>query len=366
MRSRKGRWVLYLLAGAAALVAAAWIAAYLTTYHPDDVEKVAVNCPPDAPTVKPGQSLKVLSWNVQFMAGKDRVFYYDLPGDAGPDERPSPEEITRTIEEVARVIRDEDPDLILLQELDEGAKRTDYEDQLARLLELLPDGYRCHSSAFYWKADYVPHPRIRGAVGMKLSTVSKYRISDATRYQLAEIPQDPVTKMFYLKRAVLETRLPVDGEKDLIVLNTHLDAFAQGTDTMQRQVARVEELLDHYSDERHDWVVGGDFNLLPPVPGAYDRLPESQQAGYLPRSELMPLYDEYQAVPGEVHTAGPEPAKWFTHYPNDPEVTGPDRTIDYLFFANTVQVTSPEVRQHDTLRISDHLPVIAGFTLSNH
>jgi len=56
-------------------------------------------------------------------------------------------------------------DVVLLQEIDDGAARTDYNDQLARLLPLLPPEYVCHTTAFYWKAAYVPHPRIHGGAG---------------------------------------------------------------------------------------------------------------------------------------------------------------------------------------------------------
>jgi len=132
------------------------------------------------------------------MAGKNYVFFYDLLDNSGPDGRPSPEDIAKTLKEVARIIQDENPDVILLQEVDDGAKRTDYEDQLASLLPLLPKEYACYASAFYWKASFVPHPRIMGAAGMKLSTISKYKMTEAVRHQLALIPADPLTQQFNL------------------------------------------------------------------------------------------------------------------------------------------------------------------------
>ena len=42
-----------------------------------------------------------------------------------------------SLDEVARVIRDEQPDVLLLQEVDEGAKPSHYQDQLALLQERL-------------------------------------------------------------------------------------------------------------------------------------------------------------------------------------------------------------------------------------
>src|SRR5262245_1753713 len=125
-------------------------------YRPSDVEEMAVTCPADAPQLQPGQTLKVLTWNVQTMSGKNYVFWSDVPTNDRPDDQPSPEDITLTLEEVARVIVEENPDIILLQEIANGEARTYNEDQLARLLELLPDEYACSTSTFSWKAAYVP------------------------------------------------------------------------------------------------------------------------------------------------------------------------------------------------------------------
>ena len=360
MRFRKPALILVTsLAGLAVLLA---LLVWAMTFHPAAVQEEAVACAPHVPTVRPGQVLRVLSWNVQFMAGKDYVFFYDLPDGSGPDERPSRRDIDATLAEVARVIAEENPDLLLLQEMDDGAARTDHEDQLARLLELLPSDYACHASAFYWKAAFVPHPRILGAVGMKLSTVSKYRITRAMRHQLTMIPSDPVKRQFSLKRAVLEVSVPVEGGAELAVFNTHLDAFAQGTDTMERQVFEVAGLLENADRAGGLWLAAGDFNLLP-TSQAYERLQPEQRAYYLPESELEPLYARYGSVPGPAETGGSDFARWFTYFPNDPVVKGPDRTIDYIFFSDRLEPERKGIRRQDTLGISDHLPVTASFVL---
>jgi endonuclease/exonuclease/phosphatase family metal-dependent hydrolase len=252
--------------------------------------------------------------------------------------------------------------VVLLQEVDDGAARTDGNNQVDQLLSRLGDAYPCHASAFYWKAGFVPHGRVMGSVGLKVTTLSRTRIDSAIRHQLALIPADPVSTQFGLKRAVLEARLPVEGGKDLVVLNTHLDAFAQGTDTMQRQVAQVGALLERLSDEGHPWLIGGDFNLLPSA-RAYDRLGEAQQAYYSMPTELGSFFERFQAVPSLQECDGPDSASWFTHFPNDPAVGKPDRTIDYVFASSDLTLGPHRVRQADTLGISDHLPVLLSLTV---
>jgi endonuclease/exonuclease/phosphatase family metal-dependent hydrolase len=303
-----------------------------------------------------------MSWNVQYMAGTGYVFWYDLLDGSGPDDRPSAQDIATTLEQVAEIIADEDPDVVLLQEVDDGADRTDGEDQLAGLQELLGDAYPCEASAFYWKAAFVPHPRIMGSVGMKLSTISRYQIDEATRHQLPQMPSDPLTRQFDIRRAILEVRLPVDGGQDLVVLNTHLDAFAQGSDTMERQVALTADLLDELSAAGQPWIIGGDFNLLPPG-DQYEALGPDQREYYAPQSELSVLTDRYGSVPSLEQANGPDAEDWFTHLPNDPAVDEPDRTIDYLFHSPDLELGDHDVRHGDALEVSDHLPVVATYRL---
>lgn len=351
--------LLFTIVGAVVVVLVVlFVLVWAATYHPEAIQKEPVVSLPDAPLVTSGQILKIMTWNVQYMAGKNCVFWYDLDDWSGPDERPSPADLENTLNAVANVIKDEDPDIILLQEIDDGARRTGYVDQLNALLTQLPKAYCCHSSAFYWKASFVPHHRIMGAVGMKLSTISKYKINEARRHRLAALPKDPITRQFHLKRAILETRLPMTDGRSLVMLNTHLESFGQGTSVMQRQINQIQSLLSRLSRKKNSWVIGGDFNLVPSE-YAYHRLASPEKRGYHPKTEISAIYQLYSGVPGIDQVNGPEYENWFTHFPNKPDITAPDRTIDYIFISNDIRLGVHYVRQQDTRHISDHFPVIA-------
>lgn len=295
------------------------------------------------------------------MAGKNYVFFFDLAANTGPDERPSKADIGQTLEGLAQLIKQQNPDIILLQEVDDGAKRTDYADQLAQLLSLLPDDYVCHTSSVYWQADYLPHPRIMGAVGMKLSIISKYKISSATRRQLSLIPEDPISQLFNLKRALQDVRLPVDGANELAVLNTHLSAFAKNTGTSERQINQIDAHLQLLNKAKTPWVIGGDFNLLPP--GAYPLLAEDQRIHHDVESAITTLFQRYSAVPSLELTQSDQRQQWFTFFPNDPRVQRPDRTIDYYFYSHQLRLQSAHVETETSLTLSDHMPIIANFIL---
>jgi len=336
---------------------------YGITYHPDAIESMPVSCAANAPLYDESQPLKVMSYNVQFFAGKNYTFYFDMPDNKGPDIRPSSKDIRLTLQGIAKLIREEAPDIVLLQEVHDGAKATDHQDQLAKLQNLLAEqAYPCSTSAFYWQADFVPHPNILGSVGMKLSTLSRFKLTHATRHQLALQPMDIVSQQFYLKRAILQTTMPSQQGKNWQLLNTHFDAFAQGSDTMERQVAYTHSLLAALDQQNLPWIIGGDFNLLPP--NAYQELQQDQHYLYKPNTELQKMLKDYSSIPSLTTTQSEDRAQWYTHLPNDFQVTEPDRTIDYLFYSADLSSDKEKVlNQGAPLKLSDHFPVIAEFSI---
>jgi endonuclease/exonuclease/phosphatase family metal-dependent hydrolase len=333
---------------------------YSLTWRPQAKEVLPVSCNTQAPTLVPGQALKVMTWNVQYLAGKRYVFWNDLA--AGNDESPTSEDMAFSLDEVARVIRDEQPDIVLLQELDDGAKASDYQNQFKLLQDRVTDLYPCSAQAFDWKADFVPEPHIYGSVGRQLATLSRYQIEHAERLQLPVAPTHFISRLFQPKNALLVTHLPLGNGGQIAVFNTHLDRATTALDeTLQSQVTAVAKALDKYESRGTPWLIGGDFNLLPL--GQYRRLPAEQRTPYSADSALHVLWDKYPMIPTNNEASGIDRAHWLTHYPNDPGLNGPDRTVDYLFYSPHIKRVEARVRQDDTLRISDHLPVIARFLL---
>ena len=135
------------------------------TFHPPALQAEVVVNQAAVATLKSGQQVKILSWNVQYMSGKNYEFWYDSINGDGPDIRAKRTDIEQTFKQVAQLIIEQNPDVILLQELHDNAKRTDYEDQLQRLLALLPAEYNNYSEAFYWQASFVPLPQIMSVTG---------------------------------------------------------------------------------------------------------------------------------------------------------------------------------------------------------
>lgn len=352
-----------LFVGLLLLVGGALLASYLLSWQPADREAAPLHCQGAAPALKPGQALKVMTWNIQYLAGKRYVFWDDLPDATGPDQRPTAEDLAFTLDEVVRVIRDEQPDLVLLQEIDDGSSATDDQDQLALIQERINDLYHCSAQAYEWKSAFVPTPHIFGSVGRKQATLSRYRIDSAERRQLPPRDGGLFDRLFGPRPAILVSHLPIDGGGELAVLNARFDRPQANDDTLERQVETTRTLLDELQARRTPWLLGGDLNLLPP--GQYPYLLAPLRAPYREDSELAILSGRFPMVPSLEEASGVDQVRWYTHFPNDPRVQGPDRTLDYLFHSPSLTRLDARVRRSDTLQISNHLPLAARFLLPN-
>jgi endonuclease/exonuclease/phosphatase family metal-dependent hydrolase len=347
----------------AALILLAALFLWLSNYNPADGSHERIDYYQDAKPkiLERGQTIKVMTYNIQFMAGKKYVFFFDLPDWSGPDVRPRLEDIYASAQGMADMIRDEDPDILLLQEVDDSSKRTGYKDQLDLLLGHIQGKYACSTATFYWKVKFVPHPKIWGPVGIKQVILSKYTIAESRRFNLPMLPVNSFIQRLSARRAILQAVLPVQGGRDLAVMNTHLEAFTVGTNIMEQQVRYMDQMLSRLSADGKSWVIGGDLNLLPA--GQYDRLPVNEQGYYNPDTEISTLYDKYRIVPSmQDLAAGQE--KWFTYWGNDPALKKPDRTLDYLVYSDGLELVESRVRTHDTDTLSDHFPVIAIYKVT--
>ena len=351
---------------------------WLRSYAPEDIEAVSFSCSTDAPAWAAREPLKVMSYNVQYMASKNYVFFYDV--DINNPERleavakanktlasqPSEEHVFWTLDKVAEVITREDPDIVLLQEMNGiDDSRTHYIDLAAELLSRLPaDRYACETEASYWKAEFIFHPDVLGPVDMQLVTLSKYRMTDSVRHQLPKKERNFLVRPFNFQRALLETRIATDNGTPLAIINTHFDAWGAGTGIMKKQIAKTKELMQALDKSQIPWVLGGDLNLLPPDAGSQrQRILAADTGEYDEITQIQPLYDKYRGVPALQSLRSDDAPAWYTHFPNDPTVSGPDRTIDYLFYSDQWSLDDAQVLQEGTLNISDHLPVIGVFSL---
>jgi endonuclease/exonuclease/phosphatase family metal-dependent hydrolase len=238
-------------------------------------------------------SIRVLVFNIH--AGKDAAGKPNLEGVAG-------------------LIKSSAADVVLLQEVDRGTRRSGNIDQVSVLATLTS-----YSTAFGRSLDYDG-----GLYG--IAALSRGRIDVNTTESLPIQPPQARSGGSYEPRAALmlnaSTRLgPIQA------INTHLDASRDEHFRLQEST-HVVELVKRLSAAAAPVLAGGDFNAEP----------GSRTYGQLIAGGLRDAWRECGAGDG------------FT-YPADT----PIKRIDYLFLTAGLHCTSAEVL--DT-RVSDHRPLL--------
>ena len=92
-------------------------------------------------------------------------------------------------------------------------------------------------------------------------TLSSYPVQSATRVQLPCPFKWPV-RVANLKRCLSIHRIPVNGtERELVVINLHLEAFDSGEGKIA-QTKALAELMNKELEKDNYIIVGGDFNQI--------------------------------------------------------------------------------------------------------
>ncbi len=242
-----------------------------------------------------------------------RIMTYNVRSCIGMDGKISPQRI-------ARVIGRHEPDIVALQELDMGRKRTGEVDQAHMIAQELEMMYHFHPSVV------VDEERYGDAV------LSRYPMELIRAGQLPGIIKNSMVE----PRGVIWTAVNIGGTK-INFFNTHLGLFPR-EGIYQTKALLGDEWLGHPVC-REPIILCGDFNALP----------NSQVC----RDIRQVLRDAQE----ELDNHSPQ-ATWFSHYPVG--------RIDHVFVGSEIEVTHVEVSSTDLDKIaSDHLPLIVDIKFKN-
>ena len=375
----------------ASLTACEWVADPMS-YTREEVPRYKAKAEHPAPVANP-TALKVMAWNVKY--GACRVdFWFDFWGDR---TQLTTTEVTDCLTKIAALIREYDPDVLITEEIEVGSKRSASVDMVRFLLE--NTNLRFGMYAATWDSRYVPSEGV-GRINLGNAIHSRYPIVKAERIRQADrTDQDPLTATFYLKRGVARAELDLGGGRTVAIYGVHTEAYDQDG-TKQKQ---IKQLYDLAKAETLPWMMGGDFNELPPVcderadAGAPDSCEgklklkgflderasamgtQFEQPPYTP-SVMKPFYDDFSSSITLARYGVGDAAhqRYFTHSvlgpdgKNDEQVPGNwNRTLDYLFIRKTdtwrdtdvVQGPGPFGITQDAIRLSDHAPVVGTWEL---
>ena len=330
-------------------------------------ERATKIAPAPAPT-----RLKVMTWNIKY--GACRIdFWFDGWGDR---VQMTTREVRGNLDRIEALIREVDPDVLFANEIEVNSRRSAYVDMVEDILEHTSLNYGAYFQA--WNSRYIASEGV-GRIDMGVATFSKYPITFAERIrQPDQTNLDFLHQIFYLHTVVGRARIQV-GARQIAAYVAHVSAY--DTDgTKQRQLKQLETLV---ADEKLPFVLGGDFNEIPPtsvkLKDFSDEHPslketEFEQPPYTPAA-MKPFYDRWRPVIAldRYGTTEQEQSKFYSH-----SIRGPNnggfwtRNLDYLFVSGgdwvpgTTDVLQSAGRlgiTADPNQLSDHAPVTGVWAL---
>ena len=335
--------------GAVLLFVFVWVLA--NEYVPMAIEELPIEVDGDTSYVRPDQELSVLTWNIGYCglgAGSD--FFMD----GGKNVKSADQDtVLKYMFGVKEFLRGEDPDLIMLQEVDTNSARTYNIDQT----KYLTAGESVH--ALNYSCVFVPFPIPPiGQVNSGLFTTTDLYISSAERIALPCPFSWPVSAA-NLKRCLLVSYLPIkDTNRQLVLVNLHLEAYDDGEGKIA-QTKQLREFIELEYRKGNYVIAGGDFNQI--FPGGLDKYPNNHADLWSPG-----ILDE-KVLPGEDWQFAYDlntPSCRLLNQPYDPD--DKENTQYYVIdgFILSPNVELKNVRCVDLgFENSDHNPVVMNVVL---
>ena len=232
--------------------------AIISDYKP--AEKVMISSNESASVMSDSAEISLLTWNIGY-CGLDKAmdFFYD----GGTKVFTPKKTFDQNLSAVLKFLKSNDTiDFIFLQEVDRKSKRSYKVDEYSTITGHL----KTHSSDFATNYDvfFVPVPPASpmGKVFSGISIMSKYEPSSSIRYAFPGQYGFP-KQLFMLDRCFLVNRYPLTNRKELIIINTHNEAFDPG-DIRKAQMDYLKNfILNEYRNGNYI-IAGGDWNQCPP------------------------------------------------------------------------------------------------------
>jgi len=289
-------------------------------------------------------SLDFLIWNIGYGGlGAEANFFYD-----GGEMVVSPKEMVEKYNKgIVDFLSKSEADFILLQEADTTGRRSWKINQKENIAAARPNDF--YAFAVNYDVQFVPVPYTNpmGRVLGGLLSFSSFTPVENKRIQLPNKDKFP-DQLFYLERCLLLQRFKLPNGKDLVVVNTHFEAYDNG-EVKAKQMAFTKTILVEEYNKGNYVVMGGDWNISPPGFAAHsfakepetDYLDANANANYIEGWNYA--FDPSVATNRKNKTAF-DAAKTFT------------TIIDYFLVSPNLEVE--EVKGIDLgFKSSDHQPV---------
>jgi endonuclease/exonuclease/phosphatase family metal-dependent hydrolase len=331
--------ILVVATGFAGLIAYALI----TDYNPGEKELLFSKENPQK--LSDSSEFSFLIWNIGY-CGLDK--YMDFFYDDGRKVFTPRKTLIDNLSAVKKFLRQNDSaDFIFIQEVDQNSKRSYHINEYDSLNQLLGK----HFSAFGKNYDVffvpVPFSSPMGKVKSGVAIYSKYVPASSVRYSFPGKYGFP-KQLFMLDRCFVANRYPLTNGKELVVVNTHNEAYDPGQ-IRRAQMEYLKEFLLKEYEKGNYLILGGDWNQTPP-----DFKPTFN--GYKIRTEQMSLPADYLPAGWKWIYDNSNPTNRSVNISWDPAVT---TTTVIDFFLLSPNITELSVKCINlNFEHSDHNPVL--------
>jgi endonuclease/exonuclease/phosphatase family metal-dependent hydrolase len=232
--------------------------AMISDYKPEGKEVITQSDNPSL--LNDSLTFSFLTWNIGYAGlDKDMDFFKDGGIKVITPENNFRENFSR-IEDF--LSKNDTIDFIYIQEIDRDSKRSYRVDEYENISKKL-QGYNPFFAVNY-DVFFVPAPPLKpmGKVVSGLATFSKYTPESSARYSLPGDFGFP-TQLFYLDRCFMVNRYKLSGGKELVLINTHNEAFDEG-DIRKAQMETMRDYIMNEYNSGNYVIAGGDWNQYPP------------------------------------------------------------------------------------------------------
>lgn len=230
----------------------------ITDYRPADTETPELSGSANKmPADK--SAFSIASWNLGYFGlGKEMDFFYD----GGKQVQPSEQQYLGYAAGGEAYIKSLDSiDFFMFQEIDRRSKRSYRHDQFKEISGLLPAFQGIYATNYKVWSMPIPLYSPMGRVLAGLAFFTRFPADETYRVNLPGHFYWPL-RLFMLDRCFLFTRFKLDSGKDLVIINTHNEAFDIGNQRQQQMESLRKVMMEEYGKGNYV-VVGGDWNMNP-------------------------------------------------------------------------------------------------------
>ena len=210
------------LVGVILLVAVSYIIYVFADYYrqEDNLELIPDSSLSVVKEVPLQQELSVTSWNIGFGAYTDQYSFFM---DGGKYSRAfSEESVVENINSIAEKLSSFNSDFYLIQEVDVDSTRSYHVNQYDLITSSFIEMDKVYAQNYDSPYLFYPLTEPHGKSKAGIVTLSDYTVTQALRRSLPI--QSGFAKFLDLDRCYSISRIPVDGGKELILINFHLSA----------------------------------------------------------------------------------------------------------------------------------------------